>query len=95
MRYSFSFSVFKFENSTFAGEEIIKIDSYFNMNRSSLPSLFIVTPFDKTGVSWTGKEPSAVILDRLSKLASAALILLDTGLFTAENHDHVQVNTRV
>ncbi|XP_065200916.1 nucleolar protein 6 [Planococcus citri] len=68
-------------NNELSREDIVEIDSFFNLNRSSLPALFIVTPFDKSGITWTKEEPSLIILNRVAKLANAALRSLEASLF--------------
>lgn len=45
-----------------------------------MPSLIIVTPFDKSGIRWTSEQPSLIILKRLAVLADATLQVIDSSL---------------
>lgn len=79
----------------FSGEEILEIDSNVNQNRANLPSLIIVTPFDKSGIVWTTDQPSLMILKRLTLLADAALRLIDSCLLIHESRSSLQVTVEL
>lgn len=53
----------------------------FRTDRSSLPPLFISTPYDQQKSLWTRKEPSELILKRISILAKESLKLFDDLVF--------------
>lgn len=85
-------SYFNLKITFSTGEDILEIDSRFNANRSDLPPMFIATPFDKSGMTWTKEEPSLVILSRITKLANAALRTIETSLLTSNHYDVIQVS---
>lgn len=65
----------------FIDEEIAAVETLFNTARSSLPPLFISTPYDQQKSLWTRKAPSQLILNRMSVLAKESLKLFDNSLF--------------
>lgn len=75
-------------NNEMNREEIIEIESHFNTNRSTLPSLFISTPYDQKNSLWTRKKPSLVILNRITALARESLKIIEKQICdgTALNH---------
>ncbi|XP_011646423.1 nucleolar protein 6 [Pogonomyrmex barbatus] len=68
-------------NGEMTNEEITAIETLFNTARSSLPPLFISTPYDQQKSLWTRKAPSQLILNRMSALAKESLKLFDDMLF--------------
>ena len=66
-------------------EEVLNMEARFS-DRDSFPALLLVTPFDKSGESWTAEEPSVAILRRLSKLATASLQVVDSSLLDVDSH---------
>lgn len=68
-------------NSEMTNEEISAIQTLFNTTRTSLPSLFISTPYDQQKSLWTKKAPSQLILNRISVLAKESLKLFDDLFF--------------
>lgn len=67
------------------------MDVRFSENRDSFPALLIVTPFDKSGKTWTSEQPSPMILRRLSKVASASLQIVDLSLPEADSYSVLKV----
>jgi len=65
----------------FTDEEVAAVETLFGTARSSLPPLFISTPYDQQKSLWTRKAPSQLILDRMSVLAKESLKLFDDLLF--------------
>lgn len=61
----------------FTDEEIAAVETLFGTARSSLPPLFISTPYDQQKSLWTKKAPSQLVLNRMSVLAEKSLKLLD------------------
>ncbi|XP_020297478.1 nucleolar protein 6 [Pseudomyrmex gracilis] len=60
-------------NNEMSNEEIVAVETLFNTARSSLPPLFISTPYDQQKSLWTREAPSLLILNRISALAKASL----------------------
>lgn len=65
-------------------EEVYKkIEKDFTSQRSTLPAMYIVTPYSNQSPVWTRQKPTAHVLVRLMQLAHAASFtvceqLLDT-----------------
>ncbi|XP_018401182.1 PREDICTED: nucleolar protein 6 [Cyphomyrmex costatus] len=68
-------------NGEMTNEEITAVETLFNTARSSLPPLFISTPYDQQKILWTRKAPSHLVLNRMSVLAKESLKLFDDLLF--------------
>ncbi|EGI57170.1 Nucleolar protein 6 [Acromyrmex echinatior] len=68
-------------NGEMTNEEIADVETLFNTARSSLPPLFISTPYDQQKTLWTIKAPSHLVLNRMSILAKESLKLFDDLLF--------------
>ncbi|XP_046624374.1 nucleolar protein 6 isoform X1 [Neodiprion virginianus] len=75
-------------NNEMTRQEIVEIESYFNTNRSMLPSLFISTPYDKKNSLWTRKKPSLVILKRITTLARASLKIIEKQIYDGHILNH-------
>lgn len=69
-------------NGEMTNEEIATVETLFNTARSSVPPLFISTPYDQQKSLWTRKAPSQLILNRMSVLACESLKLFDDSLFS-------------
>ncbi|KAJ8304133.1 hypothetical protein KUTeg_017716 [Tegillarca granosa] len=61
-------------------EDFTAIPSKFTKERSTLPLMFISTPYDKYSSHWTKKSPSSLILQRLVILARESLNVLEKQL---------------
>ena len=72
-------------------EEIVDIEGRFSEDRDSFPALLIITPFDKSGKTWTTQQPSPMILRRLSKVASASLHIVESSLPEVDSHSTLKV----
>uniref|UniRef100_F1KTM6 Nucleolar protein 6 n=1 Tax=Ascaris suum TaxID=6253 RepID=F1KTM6_ASCSU len=57
-------------------DDIYTMQKDFAKMRPVLPPMVVCVPEDRTGCSWTRDEPQAVILKRIMKLASNALMLI-------------------
>ncbi|XP_018301266.1 nucleolar protein 6 [Mycetomoellerius zeteki] len=68
-------------NGEMTNEEIAAIETLFNTARSSLPPLFISTPYDQQKTLCTRKAPSHLVLNRMSVFAKESLKLFDDLLF--------------
>ncbi|XP_077278515.1 nucleolar protein 6 Mat89Ba [Temnothorax americanus] len=68
-------------NGEMTNEEIVAVETLFGTARSSLPPLFVSTPYDQQKSLWTRKAPSQLILNRISVLAKESLKLFDNLLF--------------
>lgn len=66
----------------FVEEEIIEVETLFGKSRDTLPPLFISTPYDQQGSSWTRKAPTILILNRICLLAQESLKLFEQQLYT-------------
>ncbi|KAF6211041.1 hypothetical protein GE061_014154 [Apolygus lucorum] len=67
-------------NDTLDRNSIADVEKFFTSNRETLPPIFLVTPFDPSGVLWTRKSPTIPVLVRLARLASVSLKILETTL---------------
>ncbi|CAL8143169.1 unnamed protein product [Orchesella dallaii] len=63
-------------NDKLSSKEVSAVELEFVKKRSTLPPLFIATPFDKKGSVWT-RSLSNVILSRLQLLAKQALAVVE------------------
>jgi U3 small nucleolar RNA-associated protein 22 len=70
-----------------AGEDILEIEARFHSRRSTLPPLFLSTPYDKNNSIWTKEAPSLQILIRVAMLAQEALRVIEILLFSAIKSD--------
>jgi U3 small nucleolar RNA-associated protein 22 len=70
-----------------AGEDILEIETWFHSCRSTLPPLFLSTPYDKKTSFWTKEAPSLQILIRVAMLAGEALRVTNSLLFSAVKSD--------
>ncbi|XP_011868137.1 PREDICTED: nucleolar protein 6 [Vollenhovia emeryi] len=64
-------------NGEMTNEEIVAVEKLFSTARSSLPLLFISTPYDQQKSLWTRKAPSQLVLNRMSMIAKESLKLFD------------------
>ncbi|XP_066597044.1 nucleolar protein 6 isoform X2 [Prorops nasuta] len=69
-------------NNEMSREEIVKVETLFGTSRSTLPLLFISTPYDQQKSLFTRKAPSYMILKRISSLAKASLQLFENQLLS-------------
>ena len=80
-------------NYLFKGEDILEIENWFHSNRTTLPALFISTPYDKKTSVWSKESPNLQILIRVAMLARESLKLVEILLFTVDEDWKVRVNT--
>jgi hypothetical protein len=66
-------------------EEILDLEVRFVEERDSFPALLLITPFDKSGSTWTAEQPTPMILKRLTNLALASLRVVDAWLLEANS----------
>ncbi|XP_076640818.1 nucleolar protein 6 Mat89Ba [Halictus rubicundus] len=64
-------------NDEMTKEEIVAVETLFGSSRSSLPPLFISTPYDQQRSLWTRKAPSTLVLNRITALAKQSLKLIE------------------
>ncbi|EFN82278.1 Nucleolar protein 6 [Harpegnathos saltator] len=64
-------------NDEMTNEEIYAVETLFITARSSLPPLFISTPYHQQKSLWTKKAPSQLILRRINVLAKESLKIFD------------------
>ncbi|XP_014489067.1 PREDICTED: nucleolar protein 6 [Dinoponera quadriceps] len=67
-------------NDEMTHEEISAVETLFGTVRSSLPPLFISTPYDQQKSLWTRKAPSHLILHRISVLSKESLRIFNDPL---------------
>ncbi|OQR71413.1 nucleolar protein 6-like [Tropilaelaps mercedesae] len=73
-------------NSQFSPEALQQTNSYFTRNRTSLPPLYIRTPYEKRETSWiTAEKPIGPVLKRASVLARKCLAFMEARM--AEGHN--------
>ncbi|XP_064627089.1 nucleolar protein 6-like [Lineus longissimus] len=65
-------------NEDLKSEDYREIQTNFTKHRSSLPLMFIATPYDKLKSIWTLHKPTAPILQRLVLLAQESLNVLQS-----------------
>ena len=68
------------------------IERAFTKNRTTLPLMFIATPGDKYGSTWTKLTPSAPILQRLVLLAKQSYSVLEKQLTVAGGEQDFKVS---
>ncbi len=61
-------------------KQLTSIHTKFTKDRSTLPLMFIATPYDKFTSLWTKGKPTAQIVQRMALLARESLTLLTTQL---------------
>ncbi|XP_012256852.2 nucleolar protein 6 isoform X2 [Athalia rosae] len=77
-------------NNDMTRQEIVEAESNFNSNRSKLPPLYILTPYDQKASTWTKTTPSPVILNRITMLARESLKIIEMQI-----HDGITLNYRL
>ncbi|XP_033607618.1 nucleolar protein 6 isoform X3 [Cryptotermes secundus] len=78
-------------NAEMTREDILEIETWFHSHRSTLPPLFLSTPYDKKNSIWTKEAPSLQILIRAAMLAGEALRVIESLLFSAIKSDWKQI----
>ncbi|KAG8194848.1 hypothetical protein JTE90_017281 [Oedothorax gibbosus] len=78
-------------NNELQRPELEEIYSNFNSQRSTLPPMVIVNPFDKRGCMWTKNKPVPLILKRLTILAKASLKSLNFVLYNMKLPDAKEI----
>uniref|UniRef100_A0A915IUB4 Nucleolar protein 6 n=1 Tax=Romanomermis culicivorax TaxID=13658 RepID=A0A915IUB4_ROMCU len=68
-------------NEEMEASQIEKIRADFLKLRPTLPPMCLVTPQDLLGIFWTKPTPTALILDRLTRLASVTLEYVEKNAF--------------
>ena len=63
---------------TITEEDLSEIRTKFTKERSSLPLMYVATPYDKFKSTWTKDQPSVQILQRLVLLAHESLNVIQT-----------------
>ena len=74
-----------------AGKAYGNIERVFTKNRTTLPLMFIATPGDKYGSTWTKRTPSAPILQRLVLLAKQSYSVLEKQLTDTSSEQDFKV----
>ena len=74
-------------------DDIIEIQLRFQTNRSSLPPIFIATPYDSTQKNslWSKEKPNLQILCRTILLAKESLKAISSTNLNENNFDHFKV----
>ncbi|XP_069697257.1 nucleolar protein 6 isoform X2 [Periplaneta americana] len=72
-------------------DEILEIETWFRSSRSTLPALFLSTPYDKKNSVWTKEAPTLQILMRVAALAEEALRVIEGLLFSPVASDWKQI----
>ena len=67
-------------NGQMSPEELREADASIAGNRSQLPALVLVTPYDPSGIAFTRHDPPVAVWSRLMLLATESLKLLERQL---------------
>lgn len=72
-------------------EEIIEIEDAFNKERPNYPTLFLATPYDKSGSIWSRAAPTLPMLIRLAKLAATSLQIIEKNILKRNPKNSIYV----
>lgn len=78
-------------NDEIKREDIEKLTERFTNTRDHLPTMVVMTSYDKNGAMWTKPNPNAQIVRRVAMLAEAALNLVENERFDYNNNSIMQL----
>ncbi|XP_066905106.1 nucleolar protein 6 [Halyomorpha halys] len=76
-------------NHLLSKEEIIEIEDAFTKERTNYPTLFLATPYDKSGSLWSRTAPTLPTLIRLAKLAATSLQIIEKNILKRDPNNSI------